>query len=234
MLLARIVTVNAGSGNNPRAAARQDSSGPLFVLQSRTFPVAPALLGPCCHPPTRPIQGRRGSERSHAGEGRIWSPPRVFPTCGKNCGNYGDSRPGDGEAPYFSRFFRGETSESAPLARIRPPALEFPSPFQGAIEAKVREFPMTPSNIWNDILSRIQLKVNRHSFYTWFKPTSFVADSGHTVAVRVPNALFKEWIQRSPASSPSAGRNQPLGRDRKFVADDAIAAICQPTGRAEL
>ena len=30
---------------------------------------------------------------------------------------------------------------------------------------------MTGSNIWDQVLSRIETKVNRHSFYTWFKPT---------------------------------------------------------------
>ena len=33
-------------------------------------------------------------------------------------------------------------------------------------------------NIWDQVLARIETKVNRHSFYTWFKPTSFVADGG--------------------------------------------------------
>ncbi|RPI55833.1 MAG: chromosomal replication initiator protein DnaA, partial [Acidobacteria bacterium] len=55
---------------------------------------------------------------------------------------------------------------------------------------------MIASNIWEDILSRVQAKVNRHSFYTWFKPTAFVADDGQTVTVRVPNALFKDWITK--------------------------------------
>lgn len=55
---------------------------------------------------------------------------------------------------------------------------------------------MIASNIWEEILSRVQAKVNRHSFYTWFKPTAFVADNGSTVTVRVPNALFKDWITK--------------------------------------
>src|SRR4029450_7210081 len=55
---------------------------------------------------------------------------------------------------------------------------------------------MIATNIWEEILSRVQAKVNRHSFYTWFKPTAFVADDGSTVIVRVPNALFKDWITK--------------------------------------
>ena len=55
---------------------------------------------------------------------------------------------------------------------------------------------MIATNIWDEILSRVQAKVNRHSFYTWFKPTAFVADDGRRVTVRVPNALFKDWITK--------------------------------------
>ena len=55
---------------------------------------------------------------------------------------------------------------------------------------------MIASNIWEEILSRVQAKVNRHSFYTWFKPTAFVGDDGSIVTVRVPNALFKDWITK--------------------------------------
>ena len=51
-------------------------------------------------------------------------------------------------------------------------------------------------NIWDEVLGRIEAKVNRHSFYTWFKPTSFVADHGGVIHVRVPNALFRDWLTK--------------------------------------
>jgi len=50
--------------------------------------------------------------------------------------------------------------------------------------------------IWDQILSRIETKINRHSFYTWFKPTVFVSDTKDTVNVRVPNSLFREWLTK--------------------------------------
>ena len=52
------------------------------------------------------------------------------------------------------------------------------------------------ANVWAQILSRIETKVNRHSFYTWFNPTSFVDDAGGTVTVRVPNPLFRDWLTK--------------------------------------
>jgi chromosomal replication initiator protein len=51
-------------------------------------------------------------------------------------------------------------------------------------------------NIWDEVLGRIEAKVNRHSYYTWFKPTSFVADQGASIHIRVPNALFRDWLTK--------------------------------------
>jgi chromosomal replication initiator protein len=61
-------------------------------------------------------------------------------------------------------------------------------------------FTRSMTNIWDEVLARIETKVNRHSFYTWFKPTSFVADQGGTVIVRVPNALFRDWLTKHYAT----------------------------------
>jgi chromosomal replication initiator protein len=47
------------------------------------------------------------------------------------------------------------------------------------------------ASIWEQILGRLEAKVNRHSYYTWFKPTELLADHGHTITVRVPNPMFK-------------------------------------------
>jgi chromosomal replication initiator protein len=52
------------------------------------------------------------------------------------------------------------------------------------------------TSIWDQILSRVETKVNRHSFSTWFKPTAFVADGGRSITVRVPNTLFKDWLTK--------------------------------------
>jgi chromosomal replication initiator protein len=52
------------------------------------------------------------------------------------------------------------------------------------------------SSIWDQILSRVETKVNRHSFSTWFKPTAFVEDGGRSITVRVPNTLFKDWLTK--------------------------------------
>jgi chromosomal replication initiator protein len=89
---------------------------------------------------------------------------------------------------------------------------------------------MIASNIWENILSRVQAKVNRHSFYTWFKPTSFVADDGRTLTVRVPNALFKDWITKhySGVIAEALDEVQRTEALVHFVASGTIAAEPQP------
>ena len=67
-------------------------------------------------------------------------------------------------------------------------------------------------SIWDQILSRIETKVNRHSFYTWFKPTSLVLDAGGSISVRVPNQLFKDW----------------LGKHYSLVLSEALSEVQRP------
>jgi chromosomal replication initiator protein len=55
---------------------------------------------------------------------------------------------------------------------------------------------MDSQNVWDEILARVETKVNRHSFYTWFKPTAFLRETGNQLRVRVPNPLFRDWLTR--------------------------------------
>ena len=55
---------------------------------------------------------------------------------------------------------------------------------------------MPSTTIWDQVLSRIEDQVGRHSFSTWFKPTTLLADAGQTLSIRVPNPLFVEWLPK--------------------------------------
>ncbi|HVL68829.1 MAG TPA: chromosomal replication initiator protein DnaA [Vicinamibacterales bacterium] len=78
------------------------------------------------------------------------------------------------------------------------------------------------ANIWDEVLSRIETKVNRHSFYTWFKPTAFVADDGGAIRVRVPNPLFRDWLTKhySAVLEEALGEVDRRGTSVAFVTDD--------------
>ena len=86
---------------------------------------------------------------------------------------------------------------------------------------------MTGSNIWDHVLARIETKVNRHSFYTWFKPTAFVADHDGTIRVRVPNALFRDWLTKHYAAviEEALGEVQRPGAPVAFVTEDTAPPL---------
>ena len=67
-------------------------------------------------------------------------------------------------------------------------------------------------DIWSDILSRIETKVNRHSFYTWFKPTIFIKEEDGTLTIRVPNGLFRDWLTKHYAGVLNEALKE-LGRE---------------------
>ena len=55
-----------------------------------------------------------------------------------------------------------------------------------ALEARV--------NLWDEVLAKVEAKVNRHSFATWFRPTTFVSLQDGRLRIGVPNAQFKDWL----------------------------------------
>ena len=82
-------------------------------------------------------------------------------------------------------------------------------------------------NIWDAVLARIETKVNRHSFYTWFKPTRFVSEESRGIRVRVPNALFRDWLTKhySTVLSEALREVERPGWPVEFVTDDAAAPL---------
>jgi chromosomal replication initiator protein len=85
-------------------------------------------------------------------------------------------------------------------------------------------------NLWDEILARIETKVNRHSYYTWFRPTSFMAEDRTSVTVRVPNALFKDWLTKHYAgviSEATAELKRP-NLTVNFVSDGNTDAVIIP------
>jgi chromosomal replication initiator protein len=78
-------------------------------------------------------------------------------------------------------------------------------------------------NLWEEILARIETKVNRHSFYTWFKPTAFVAENTGAIIVRVPNPLFTDWLTKHYSSviREAMGELKQSALSVSFIAESA-------------
>ena len=83
---------------------------------------------------------------------------------------------------------------------------------------------MTGTNIWDAVLARIETKVNRHSFYTWFKPTGFIAEQSDGIHVRVPNSLFRDWLTKhySGVLSEALREVDRSGAAVQFVTEEGI------------
>ena len=52
-------------------------------------------------------------------------------------------------------------------------------------------------NLWDQVLTSLETKLNRHSFATWFRPTTFLDASPSRLMVRVPSLQFKEWLTKN-------------------------------------
>jgi chromosomal replication initiator protein len=82
-------------------------------------------------------------------------------------------------------------------------------------------------NLWDDVLARVETKVNRHSFATWFRPTSSLGVQGSTLRVVVPNAQFKDWLAKN-YQSVIAEALEELGRGEVSVLFECEAADAPP------
>jgi chromosomal replication initiator protein len=79
-------------------------------------------------------------------------------------------------------------------------------------------------SLWDDVLAKVEAKVNRHSFATWFRPTSFLFLQGSRLMIGVPNAQFKEWLNKN-YQAVIAEALHDLGRaDVQVVFEDAPEA----------
>src|SRR3989441_9065524 len=52
-------------------------------------------------------------------------------------------------------------------------------------------------NLWDEVLAKVEAKVNRHSFATWLRPTTFHALQGSSLVVLVRNPQYKDWLARN-------------------------------------
>ena len=85
-------------------------------------------------------------------------------------------------------------------------------------------------NLWDDVLLKVEGKVNPHSFGTWFRPTQFRALQGSALHVWVPNAQFREWLSRNYLGV-IAEALQELGRgdiEVSFLSEPEKAAPAEP------
>jgi chromosomal replication initiator protein len=102
--------------------------------------------------------------------------------------------------------------------------------------------------VWDQLLGRIETKVNRFSYQTWFTQTAFLGDDGRVMTVQVADPMVVEWITKhygqvmrdalgeigradteirfvteSPADEPS-----PAGREPHQAGDEPAVPVEDP------
>jgi len=82
-------------------------------------------------------------------------------------------------------------------------------------------------NLWDDVLAKVESKVNRHSFATWFRPTTSLGVQGSTLHVRVPNAQFKDWLAKNYHGVIAEALDE-LGRGEIQVLFDCEPEVAAP------
>jgi chromosomal replication initiator protein len=53
-----------------------------------------------------------------------------------------------------------------------------------------------PNTVWTDVLARIETKVNKFSYYSWFKQTSLGSDDGDSLTIVVTDPMVEDWVTR--------------------------------------
>ena len=92
-------------------------------------------------------------------------------------------------------------------------------------------------DLWERTLARIESKVNRHSFNTWFRPTRQLSESDNTLAIQVPNGHFRDWLTKHYTGIIHESLDELDYREVKVVFEAAPAAPEQapsiPTATAD-
>ena len=86
-------------------------------------------------------------------------------------------------------------------------------------------------NLWDQLLARIETKIGRHAFYTWFRPTAFVAEDRNSVTIRVPTERFGDVIAQLQKAAVEV---RSVTTNSKDVTDEVTDVEATPRGVSEV
>ena len=93
---------------------------------------------------------------------------------------------------------------------------------------------MDNNELWQCVLSDIELSISKANFNTWFKDTSIHSKEGSVVVVSVPTAFTKEWLESkfSKCILKSLREISPEIKEVKFIVSNTKTTpkITQTTG----
>lgn len=82
-----------------------------------------------------------------------------------------------------------------------------------------------PQALWPSLLSKIEAKIGRHSFNTWFVPVAFAGCDAATLRLSVPNEDFRQTLLAAYGDLLRQTADEVFGTPRELVVD---SAACGP------
>jgi chromosomal replication initiator protein len=85
--------------------------------------------------------------------------------------------------------------------------------------------------IWDTVLARIETKVNRFSYHSWFSQTALLQDNGSSITIRVADPMVVDWLTKHYAgvigeALAEAGRG---GAELRFVPEGSESDVTGST-----
>ena len=83
------------------------------------------------------------------------------------------------------------------------------------------EMALMSENLWDEVLARVEGKINRHSFATWFRPTSYVSSDEQNAARLRPQRAVPRLAQQELPGRAAGGplRDRPARHPRPLRGD---------------
>ena len=50
-------------------------------------------------------------------------------------------------------------------------------------------------NLWKSVLSRLETRLDPHTFNTWLRPTALAWQDDDVLHVSVPNDVYRDWLR---------------------------------------
>lgn len=74
---------------------------------------------------------------------------------------------------------------------------------------------MTNQELWQTVLSEIELSISKANFTTWFKNTSIISQKDGEIVVGVPNGFTREWLENKYNKIILKSLRDAIGRVKK-------------------
>jgi len=94
---------------------------------------------------------------------------------------------------------------------------------------------MTNHELWQTVLSEIELSISRANFTTWFKNTNIISQKDAKIIIGVPNGFTKEWLENKYNKIILKALRDAIGRIKEvnYIISSAIKSTTTTKDKRE-